>query len=158
MGGGHETMHDFDFLIGNWDVRHRKLRKRLARDTRWDEFGGTMRARPLLAGHGNFDENVIDLPDGSYHACTLRLHDPATGRWTIHWIDGRDPKLDPPMTGSFAGGNGTFHGDDNFEGRPIRVRFLWTPPGDAGPRWEQAFSDDGGANWETNWIMDFVKA
>ena len=26
MGGGHETMHDFDFLIGNWDVRHRKLR------------------------------------------------------------------------------------------------------------------------------------
>jgi hypothetical protein len=24
-------------------------------------------------------------------------------------------------------------------------------------RWEQAFSDDGGATWETNWTMDFAR-
>ena len=26
------------------------------------------------------------------------------------------------------------------------------------PRWEQAFSDDGGRTWETNWVMDFTPA
>lgn len=152
------TMHDFDFLIGAWTVRHRKLRSRLANDTRWNEFSGTMRARLILAGQGNFDENVIDQPGGRYEACTLRLHDPRTGRWTIHWIDGRDPKLDPPMSGSFANGIATFLGDDHFEGRPIRVRFLWSHAGDATARWEQAFSADGGASWEVNWTMDFIRA
>ena len=40
----------------------------------------------------------------------------------------------------------------------MRVRFLWKhdPPRTA--RWEQAFSADGGATWETNWIMRFTRA
>ena len=25
-------------------------------------------------------------------------------------------------------------------------------------RWKQAFSDDGGETWETNWIMDFRRS
>ena len=99
MSPGAATQHDFDFLHGRWDVRHRRLQRRLAGDYWWDEFDGTMACRPILGGHGNFDENVIHLPDGSYEACTLRLHDPAHGSWTIHWLDGRDPKLDPPMRG-----------------------------------------------------------
>jgi hypothetical protein len=28
----------------------------------------------------------------------------------------------------------------------------------ANPRWEQAFSDDAGKSWETNWTMDFRRA
>jgi len=149
--------HDFDFLHGSWVVRHRKLRRRLAGDTSWDEFGGTMRCRPILSGLGNVDDNVIHLPDGSYEACTLRLYNPASGCWSIHWVDGRDPKLDPPLTGGFADSTGTFLGEDVFEGRPILIRFLWTP-GLAAARWEQAFSDDGGASWETNWSMAFSRA
>jgi hypothetical protein len=26
------------------------------------------------------------------------------------------------------------------------------------PRWEQAFSPDGGTTWETNWVMDFTRS
>ena len=55
---------DFDFLLGDWQVRHRRLGRRLVGDTQWAEFGGTMRARSILAGLGNFDENVIELPEG----------------------------------------------------------------------------------------------
>lgn len=158
MSDGRDSARDFDFLMGRWTVRHRRLRRRLAGDTQWDAFDGTMQARPILAGQGNFDENRIHLPTGSYEACTLRLHDARTGSWSIHWVDGRDPRLDPPMVGRFADGVGTFFGDDSFEGRPIRVRFLWTRPDPVGARWEQAFSADGGASWETNWIMDFDPA
>jgi hypothetical protein len=37
------------------------------------------------------------------------------------------------------------------------VRFLWTQNDGEGPRWEQAFSADGGVSWETNWIMRFMR-
>ena len=50
---------------------------------------------------------------------------------------------------------GVFEADDVFDGRPIRVRFIWTRG--AKPRWEQAFSEDGGRTWETNWIMDYTR-
>ena len=39
---------------------------------------------------------------------------------------------------------------------PIRVRFIWSGVTTPTPRWEQAFSDDGGETWETNWVMDFT--
>jgi hypothetical protein len=149
---------DFDFLHGAWHVRHRRLKARLAGSADWAEFGGTMQADPILGGLGNFDRNVIDLPEQRYEACTLRLFDVASGCWSLHWIDGRHGKLDPPLTGRFANGIGQFFGDDVFEGRRIRVRFLWSQPSSGGPRWEQAFSADAGANWETNWIMEFTRA
>ena len=43
-------------------------------------------------------------------------------------------------------------------GRPILVRFTWSGVTTPTPRWEQAFSDDGGETWETNWVMDFTPA
>jgi hypothetical protein len=72
-----------------------------------------------------------------------------------YWADSRRGILEPPVVGSFDGDVGTFYGDDVFEGRPIRVRFLWTRG--ASPRWEQAYSADGGKTWETNWTMDMTR-
>jgi hypothetical protein len=96
------------------------------------------------------------LPAGTYRASTLRGFDPATRRWTIWWLDARTPReLAPPMVGGFANGVGTLYCDDAWQGRPIRVRFLWTRLDSGAPRWEQAFSLDAGASWETNWIKDF---
>jgi hypothetical protein len=116
-----------------------------------------MEADPILSGLGNFDRNVIDLPGERYEASTLRLFHPDTGQWSLHWIDGRDPKIDPPLYGAFKDGVGTFFGDDSFRGRPIRLRFLWVRPTPTRARWTQAFSADGGATWEINWIMEFSR-
>lgn len=148
---------DFDFLHGTWQVAHRRLKERLAGSTEWQDFGGSMRCAPILGGSGSFDENVIDLPGGAYQACTLRLFRADTASWTIRWIDGRNPELDPPMIGSFADAVGTFLGDDSFAGRAIRVRFLWSRITADSARWEQAFSTPDN-DWETNWIMDFDRA
>jgi len=148
---------DFDFLIGKWTVEHRKLRHRLQGSDDWLTFSGTMNATLILGGLGNFDENVLRQPDGTYQACTVRIFDPASSRWSIRWIDGRSPRLDPPVVGAFRDGIGTFFGDDVLDGRPVRVRFSWSDISSAGARWEQAFSADGGASWEVNWVMEFRK-
>jgi hypothetical protein len=149
---------DFDFFIGRWRVRHRRLKERLAGCQDWEEFDGSSAVQKVLGGLGNMDDNLLELPGGAYRAVTLRAFDPGKGLWSIWWLDGRHPgQLDVPMVGSFENGVGTFYADDTFQSRPIRVRFLWTMPGRDAPRWEQAFSADGGASWETNWVMDFTR-
>jgi len=148
--------HGFDFLFGSWNVRHRRLARRLAESEDWAEFDGESTTQPTLGGHGNLEDNLIQLPDRAYRAVALRSYDAASGTWAIWWLDGRRPhQLDVPVVGRFEGGVGTFLADDIFEGRPIKVRFLWTCRDMNNCRWEQAFSADAGESWETNWTMDF---
>jgi hypothetical protein len=151
--------HDFDFFFGDWKVRHRYLKARLSGSTEWMEFDGTTRAQPLLNGLGNVDDNFLDKPGSPYRAATIRAYDPKTNTWAIWWIDGRTPTglIDPPMLGRFENGVGTFFADNEINGKTVKVRFLWMPKGDDAAQWEQAFSADGGKNWETNWIMQFTR-
>ncbi len=150
--------HDFDFLVGTWDVHHRRLITRLAGSTTWETFSGTCTMTTLMAGHANLDDNVLELPGGSYRAVTLRAFDAASATWAIWWLDGRTPHtLDPPVRGRFEGGVGTFEGEDTLGGRPIRVRFVWSAITRTTCRWAQAFSADAGATWEPNWEMAFVR-
>ena len=152
------TANDFDFFHGRWAVHHRRLKERLASCTEWQVFGGTTRVQALLGGAGNVDDNVIELPGGTYRAATLRAFDPATRQWAIWWLDGRHPHtVDTPMIGRFENGVGTFFADDTHHGRPIKVRFLWSRITPTTAHWEQAFSVDGGKTWETNWEMDFTR-
>lgn len=153
------TAHDFDFFHGRWTVSHRRLAQRLANSTDWATFSGTCETWPLLGGAGNVDDNLLEAPAGTYRAATFRSWNPATRTWQIWWLDGRYPSaVGDPMVGRFEGGVGTFFCDEEFEGRPIKVRFIWSRTDTPSPRWEQAFSTDGGATWETNWEMDFTRA
>jgi hypothetical protein len=152
------AIHDFDFFPGTWRVHHRRLVDRLAGSDEWQEFEGLSRAWPLLDGAGNIDDNVLELPAGTYRAITLRTYEPWNDRWSIWWLDGRAPgRLDPPVVGGFTDGVGTFIGQDTFEGRPILVRLRWSDITEETCHWEQAFSDDDGETWETNWTMEFSR-
>ena len=152
------TASDFDFWFGSWDVRNRWLRRRLAGSDDWEEFDATVVARPLLDGVGNEDEFRTDHA-GGFIGMSFRFFDPERGRWSIYWADSRRPgELDPPVFGGFSGDVGVFEGEDIHRGRPILVRFTWSGVTTPTPRWEQAFSDDGGKTWETNWVMEFTPA
>jgi len=149
---------DWDWLVGNWDVWHRRLKERLVGDTRWEEFRGKSALWHAMGGRGTIDDNVIELPEGTYRGVTLRAFDPGTGKWSIWWLDGRDPThIDPSVVGGFDGDIGTFMGRDTFKGRPILVRFRWQDIHGSRPWWEQAFSADEGANWEVNWRNYFTR-
>jgi hypothetical protein len=152
------TAQDFDFLMGSWKVHNRVLRKRLAGCDEWDEFEATSVARPLLEGLANEDEFRTGFC-GGFIGMSFRFYDPKTDLWSIYWADSRrSGALDPPVYGSFAGDRGVFLGEDTFEGRPILVRFIWSEITSGTPRWEQAFSEDDGDTWETNWVMEFTPA
>jgi hypothetical protein len=148
---------DFDFYFGHWRIDNRRLAKRLAGCTEWQHFVAHQECRPVLGGLGNLDAfSTTAFVDGNpLEGLTLRLFDPAARTWSIYWSDDRCHQLQPPVIGRWTGDRGTFEGDDTFEGRPIRVRFLWTRG--AEPTWEQAFSTDGGATWETNWYMGMTR-
>ena len=45
-----------------------------------------------------------------------------------------------------------FYGVDTVDGRTVLVRFVISEVTANSARFEQAFSDDGGDTWETNWI------
>jgi hypothetical protein len=152
-------LHDFDFLVGHWQVHHRKLKQRLANNHEWIEFEGTLFTQPLMGSYSNVDDTVLNVPGAPYRGVALRSFDPETQQWSIWWLDSRTPlgPLDPPMRGSFHNGVGTFYGDDTLNGKPVRARFLWSDITPTSGRWEQAYSPDGGKTWETNWVQDIIR-
>ena len=150
--------HDVDFLHGSWRIVNERLTSRLADSDDWERFGAEAVCRPVLAGLGKVFEFRATGPgwDG-FEGASLRLFDPATGLWSIYWADNVACRLFPPLIGRFTDGLGQFFGDDYHEGRPVRVRFRWSNTATDAPRYEQAFSADGGATWETNWVMTFAR-
>lgn len=145
-------------MVGHWRVRHRRLNARLCGCTEWTEFRGTSSTQKILGGFGNVEDNVLGFPEGEVRAAAFRSFDAHTATWAIWWLDGRSPhSLDVPVIGRFDGDVGLFFADDTFEGRPITMRFTWRVNTGQNPTWEQAFSDDGGTTWETNWTMEFER-
>jgi hypothetical protein len=112
--------------------------------------------------------NDFDFEIGSWRVKHLRLKERLVGctEWVEFFGDsstqkilgGRNPgTLDVPVVGQFANGKGVFFADDVLNGKPIKVRFTWSTPNSDQPLWEQAFSADAGATWETNWTMTFTR-
>jgi len=152
--------HDFDFLVGRWHIANRRLRRRGVGSDDWIEFEATSRAWSLLDGLVSVDENLF--PDQDFAGLTFRTLDVAARRWSIYWISSRDGRLQPPVHGGWNGDRGTFFGDDEDDGRPVHVRFLWERLGPDRARWSQDFSTigtDGAADgpWETNWVMEMTR-
>src|SRR5437764_291308 len=132
--------HDFDFWIGRWSVHNEKLKGRLCGSTQWEIFPATAEASLLQRGLGNIDTFVA----GDFVGMTVRLFDRVAGLWRIYWADNVRHTFDPPVIGRFVDGVGIFEGDDQHEGTPVRVRFIWRHDAPRAARWEQAFSADGG--------------
>ena len=117
LGNGRDvtraTEHDFDFIFGSWKVHNRYLKERLRQSTEWIEFEASSEVTPLLHGFGHLDRYSAVRDGAQFEGITLRLFDPATGQWWIHWADTAHARtLLPPMTGRFLGGVGEFYGEE----------------------------------------------
>ena len=159
----HETTangrHDFDFLFGRWEIHNRRLRHPLTGSNEWYEFESTSSERPLLDGQGSLEQyDAVRTPPGPIHAIAVRLYNAKSRQWCIYWSTEGSGAFGIPTCGSFKNGVGSFLDHEKYNGRKILVRFTWTHSGRSSCRFEQAFSSDNGAPWETNWIMDFRRS
>jgi len=148
---------DFDFLIGEWKIRNRRLTERLVGADTWETFDATLSVRPILEGLGNVDEFKADWKGKRVEALTLRVFNPQTEEWSLYWVDSLTAVVQPPVVGRFRDGRGEFFARDNHQGTPLLARFVWSDITEDSARWEQAFSTDEGETWETNWIMEFAR-
>ncbi|HSL82675.1 MAG TPA: hypothetical protein VLF66_07850 [Thermoanaerobaculia bacterium] len=153
----HDGSRDFDFEFGEWKIRLSRLARPLSGSTEWIEYEGTSVVRTVWNGRANLGELEVEGPDGRIQGLSLRLYDPASGQWRIHWANSRDGALGEAMVGGFRDGIGEFYNQEDFDGRSIFVRFLFTEITPTSFRLEQAFSADGGKTWEVNWIARFDK-
>jgi hypothetical protein len=148
---------DFDFEFGDWTVELSRLVDPLTGSTTWVEYKGTSVVRKVWEGKANLGELDVDASTGPIQGLSLRLYNPESGQWRIHWASSRDGELGEPMVGGFVDGTGEFHNQELMDGRTIDVRFLFTDVEPDSFQLEQAFSDDGGESWEANWIAKFLR-
>ncbi|GAA3965037.1 hypothetical protein GCM10022246_17660 [Pedobacter ginsengiterrae] len=149
---------DFNFLMGKWTVKNRKLRSRLSGSKEWDEFDSVLELREILMGIGNRETFTATIGGKPYEAIALRLFNPKTLLWTDYWADSNDGILDKhPVVGSFEGKVGSFFTRDEFKGKAILVLYQWDYSAPDHPQWRQAYSQDNGAHWEWNWYMDLSR-
>ena len=148
---------DFDFEFGSWTARIKRLLAPLTGSDTWVELEGTSVVRKVWDGRANLGELRVSNATTRLEGMSLRLYDPESREWSIFWANSRDGSLGEAMVGRFTNGRGEFYGQEEFQGRTIYVRFVFSEFTPISFRIEQAFSADGGKSWEPNWIASFTR-
>jgi hypothetical protein len=147
--------HDFDFNFGVWKTHIRRLQKPLTGSRTWTDYDGTSVVSKVWGGRASLFELEASGPAGHIEGVGLRLFNPQSHQWSLNWANSPDPVMTTPMVGRFVHGQGQFYDQEEFQGRIIMVRNGFSAITPNSSHFEQAFSDDAGKTWETNWIMTF---
>jgi hypothetical protein len=150
----HDGQHDFDFEIGTWKTHLSRLVHPLTGSTTWVELNGTSVVTKVWDGRANLVELEVDGPNGHLEGLSLRLYNPQSHQWSLNFANSRTGTLSVPTIGEFKNGRGEFFDQEDFNGRTILVRNIWSGITPDSCHFEQSFSDDGGKTWEVNWIAD----
>jgi hypothetical protein len=152
-----DGQHDFDFEFGAWKAHLKRLVHPLSGSNTWVEYEGTSVVRKVWDGRANLGELEVANATSNIEGLTLRLYHPQSHQWSLYWANSRDGNLAVPTIGQFKNGRGEFYDQEDFDGRSIFVRFIFSDITPTSFRTEQAFSVDGGKTWETNWIGTFTR-
>ena len=151
-------MKDFDFLRGMQIIRHQRLKESMVGSDEWITFETEYEAWVMLDGAASIDKVFGEVDGKSFEGVSVRTYDKDSDTWTIYWMDVWNSKLREQVKGRFESGIGTFYGTETHQGVTYRMRFLWKDITDTSARWEQAYQHPETGDWETNWVMDFLKS
>ena len=70
--------NDFDFLVGKWQVKNRKLVARLSNCTDWTTFDSEIHMVKTLNGFGNMERYFATFDNQPFEGMAIRLFNPDT--------------------------------------------------------------------------------
>ena len=150
---------DFDFFLGDWNVRHRRLAQRLVGSNEWEEYAGTTRCQAILGGIANFNDSTTRRAGATYRSLGL-----ARFRCEDEGVDGlvaRRPQSDAGRRRRSGAVRRSASARSSPTTRSTASRFACGASSlrsrAHAAQWEQAFSPDGGRTWETNYVMHYTR-
>jgi hypothetical protein len=153
----HEGQHDFDFNFGAWKTHITRLEHPLSGSHTWVQYDGISNVSKIWNGRASLFELEATGPAGHVEGVGLRLYNPKSHQWSLNWANSGDGVIGTPTVGRFSHGQGQFYDQEEFQGKVILDRNGFSDIKPDSSHFEQAFSDDGGKDWETNWIMTFTR-
>jgi len=150
----------FDFDLGTWTMRTRRLMHPLTGADDWVDMTGTTTDTKVWGGRANLAVVQFDGPS-HLQLLALRLYDPQSRQWNTNFATSGVGVLNTPagrpVIGDFRNGRGEFYDQEPYDGRSILIRFrIWPVSADTAHS-DQAFSTDGGKTWEINWTNDYTR-
>jgi hypothetical protein len=155
-----DGQHDFDLLVGTWKANLKLRVHPLSGSNTWVEYEGTQITQKIWGGRAILDEFSAHSPSTNkdVEGLTVRLYNPESRQWSIYWATAKKGAFSlPPTVGHFTNGRGEFYHQEDYEGRPILVRYVWSDITATTAHFEQSFSSDGGKTWETNSISSLTR-
>jgi hypothetical protein len=146
---------DFNFDLGTWKVHTRRMLHPLTGSHDWVELDGRTVVKKVWGGRANIAEYDATGAGGHVVLLSLRWFNPVTREWNIDFATPQVGTLGVPGVGTFKNGRVDFYDYEPIGGRSVEVRFsIWKITDDT-TQTEQAFSEDGGKTWETNWVNKY---
>jgi len=152
-----DGQHDFDFNLGTWRTHIERLQHPLAGSKVWVAMDGTVVVRKVWGGKAQIEEVEADGAGEHFESLTLFLYNPQAHQWSINFASSREGTLAQPAIGEFRAGRGEFVDQESYKGRAVLLRVVWSDVKEGSHRFEQAFSEDGGRTWETNFIATLTR-
>ena len=150
--GEQPGQRDFEPLLGRWNF-HLKARLPLSGSTQWIDYTGPGECIPLWHGRAQLDTINLEGPTKHIEGLTVRLFNPKTHEWRLYWANSRDGLVVVPQIGQYKAGHGEVYAQDLLDDKSVLIKFDWSALMSK-PHFEQSYSNDGGKNWEVNWITD----
>jgi hypothetical protein len=152
-----DGQHDFDFNIGVWHTRIRRVLDPLSGSPDSIEINGTVTVRKVWDGRAHLEEIEADGPKGHWEALTLFLYNPQSHQWSQSFINRKMGVLGTPLVGEFKDGRGELLAQDTFKDKFILVRGVWSDIEADSHRYEESYSNDGGKTWAAAFIAELTR-
>lgn len=88
---------------------------------------------------------------------SLFLYDPKARQWSQTFISSATGTFSGSLIGSFKDGRGELYAQDTFNGRAVLIRGVWSDTTPNVHRYEESYSNDGGATWHPALIANLTR-